>query len=285
MELALRVRLGILVTLTLSIAVVWTMPGADAAETPPFTVTFLTIGQGDAIFIETPDHVQVLVDGGPGSTVLTELAAVMGAFDHSIDMVVASHPDADHIGGLVPVLERYNVSSVLLTENENDTNVSRAFRDEVATEGARVIDARAGQTYTLGASTTMTVLSPVTDPTGWESNESSIVLKVTYGDTGIILTGDAPVSIEKELVQRYGDTLHADVVKLGHHGSRTSSSKVFLDAVDPAYAIISAGKDNRYGHPHEEVVTRVHDAGIETVSTVDGRVTVASDGQHLTVTQ
>lgn len=251
----------------------------SASREPLLTVAFLAVGQGDAIYIETPDGVQLLIDGGPDGTVLRELPKVMPWWDRSLDMILATHPDKDHIGGLVDVLGRYEVSRIIRTENESDTAVSSAFNFMAAEEAGAVTHlARAGDVIQLGASTTLRVYSPASDPTTWESNNASIVTKLSYGDIDFMLTGDASVGTEEWMVDEYGTALASEVLKLGHHGSRTSTAESFLDAVAPMYAVVSAGVDNRYGHPHAEVVERVRAHGIELLDTRNGAVVMQSDG-------
>ena len=205
---------------------------ADVTESTDdnlLTVAFLDVGQGDAIFIETPDGVQVLIDGGPDSSALRELARQMSHLDRTIDIVLATHSDKDHIGGLIDVLSRYEVTSVITTTNQKDTTVARTFTESVQLEGADLYTAQAGQQYQLGASTTLFILSPLGDPTNWESNSASIVALLQYGDTSFMLTGDAGLNTEEYLVSSYGEYLQSDVLKLGHHGSKTSSGDDFFD--------------------------------------------------------
>ncbi len=292
----IRMRLGVLsllglVALLLSLApaltsgqlaVVFGVADSDRL----LTVSFLDVGQGDAIFIETPDGVQLLIDGGSDNAVLRELSTVMPFWDRKIDMVVATHPDKDHIGGLVDVLNRFEVSEIVRTENKSDTAVSSAFIFMENDEGALLHLARAGDIFYLGASTTLTVYSPPGDTTGWESNNSSVIAKLSYGEIDFMLTGDASSGIEEYLVETYGGSLESEVLKLGHHGSRTSTAPAFLLAVDPEYAVVSAGKDNRYGHPHPEVIAVVEKAGAEILSTaLFGTITFKSDGARVWTTK
>ena len=247
------------------------------------TVSFLDVGQGDATFIESPSGTQVLIDGGADSRILGVLSGELGFFDRDIDMLVATHPDGDHIGGLIDVLIRYDVGTVLMTENVNDTPVYDAFIRAVEEERAAVLYARAGQVYDLGlgsaGSTTLTILFPDHDPTNMESNDSSIISRLTYGGTSYLFTGDAPQNIEEYLVEKNSTLLASCVLKVGHHGSRTSTSELFLRSVTPTHAIISAGKDNRYGHPHKEVTDLLMKYSITTKNTADfGSIVSESDG-------
>lgn len=275
-----RWRLIFLVFLTAITFFLWFLPSDNlVAQSNLLRVSFLDVGQGDAIFIETPEGIQVLIDGGPNSAVLKGLSNLMKISDREIDLIIGTHPDNDHIGGLIEVLERYRVGSILLTENQSETAAYRRFATATESEGASIITARRGQTFTLGASTTLRVLFPVTDPSQMESNASSIILQLQYGEVEFMLTGDAPQSIEDYLVSLEGETLESEVLKLGHHGSKTSTSADFLERVDPDFAIVSAEADSRYGHPHPEVVELVSGRGIDILHTADlGTISFFSDG-------
>ncbi len=262
---------------------VWSFVPASEKTPGLLYVAFLDVGQGDSIFIESPSGTQVLIDGGATEGVLRALSREMSFFDRTIDMVVATHPDQDHIGGLVAVLERYKVGAILMTENKSDTPVSKRFLEAVHNEGSNMLYARTGQTYDFGngkaGSTTLQIFFPDRDPRGLESNTSSIVAQLIYGETEFMLTGDSPVAIEDYLVSHFGELLHSDVLKAGHHGSRTSTGESFLGAVHPTYTVISAGDGNRYGHPHKEVMEALGAAGVITKNTAEmGSIVFVSDG-------
>ena len=244
------------------------------------TVAFLDVGQGDAIFIETPDGVQMLIDGGANNSVLRVLAEEMAIGDRDLDVVLATHPDKDHVGGLVDVLQRYDVASIIKTNNESETSTGEAFDLALENENAEIYFAKAGQQLALGASTSILIFSPNGDVRDLESNTSSIVAQLRYGDIEFMLTGDAPISIENYLSKTFGKDLESEVLKLGHHGSRTSSGEIFLDTVKPEYGVVSAGKDNTYGHPHSEVVENLQKRDINMLNTADGGTIVfKSDGK------
>ena len=246
------------------------------------TVAFLDVGQGDAIFIEAPDGVQMLIDGGPDGAVLRELGKQMAVSDRDLDVVLATHSDKDHIGGLVDVLERYEVENILITNNKNDTTVANVFMDKVLEEKATDYVATYGQQLALGASTSLLILSPTGDVTDWESNTASIVAQLRYGDIEFMFTGDAPISIEEYLSRTFGKNLESEVLKLGHHGSRTSSGEIFLDTIKPEYGVVSAGKDNTYGHPHSEVVENLQKRDINMLNTAEeGSIVFKSDGKSV----
>ncbi|HMO78003.1 MAG TPA: MBL fold metallo-hydrolase [Candidatus Paceibacterota bacterium] len=291
-ELIFRIRIITLTILLVFVLILFSpaVTGEQSAallaakQNNELTVAFLDVGQGDAIYIETFDGVQVLIDGGASNSVLSELGENMPLLDRSLDVVLATHSDKDHIGGLVEVLARYEIDQLILTENTNDTAVARAFAAAVAAEGAPILLARAGQEIILGASTTLVIYSPATNPATWESNSASIVAQLKYGETEFMLTGDASINIEEYLVGSYGPALKSEVLKLGHHGSRTSTAELFLDMVTPIYAVASAGKDNSYGHPHAEVVNKLTKRGISLLSTADlGTIVFKSDGERVWV--
>ncbi|MFT5037384.1 MAG: competence protein ComEC [Candidatus Azotimanducaceae bacterium] len=282
----IRMRLMVLIVLATLSGGVWLLQSTAQAENNSqyLTVTFLDVGQGDSIFIETSDGVQVLIDGGPGSGVLRNLGEVMGVRDRTIDMIIGTHPDKDHIGGLVDVLERYEVATILTTENESGSAVASTYRSRIKNEGAEVTYARRGQEFALGASTTLRVLFPDLDPSDMESNSSSIVLQLMHGEIEFILTGDSPKGIEEYLVLLEGEHLKSEVLKIGHHGSRTSTSELFLNEVNPMFAVISAERDSRYGHPHVEVTDMLFNASVVTLSTAEsGDITFVSDGAEVWV--
>jgi competence protein ComEC len=233
-------------------------------------VHFLSVGQGDAVFIEAPGGQQVLVDAGPDTTVLRELAKVMPFWDRSIDMVVATHPDMDHIGGFPEIFQRFDVGTVLDNGASADSGVYEAYVYERDREGADIVTVRAGQVISLGE-VYIEVLFPGNNAEDIKDrNDSSVVLRVVYGENEVLLTGDASKKIERFLVAKYGDSLQSDILKLGHHGSKTSTDKIFLETVSPEVVVISAGEGNRYGHPHEDVMDTVRAFGAEILSTQDG---------------
>ena len=247
------------------------------------TVSFLNVGQGDAIFIDAPSGRQALIDGGRGRVVLRELARASPWWDRSIDVVVATHPDLDHIGGLPDVLARYRVGLVMrssvLDEGSADSAAFDAAADAEAKQGAALLVAKRGQIIDLGGGASMEVLYPDRDVSGVETNAGSIVARLVYGETAFMLTGDAPQAIEEYLALLDGKELHSNVLKAGHHGSKTSSSELFIGFVSPEYAVCSRGCDNSYGHPHAEVVALFKRFEIPALDTCkDGAITFVSDG-------
>jgi len=252
--------------------------------TPELKVSFLDVGQGDSILIEGPTGIEMLVDGGKDRSAVRELPKVMGPFDRSIDLMVATHPDADHIGGLPDVLSRYQVSTIVESGREGDSSFVDRLNNAVPREKGLVqVLARSGMRIHLGDGAYADVLHPGNNVAKLpDTNDASIVLRVVYGDTEFMLTGDAPSWVEDRLVNEYDEALRSDILKAGHHGSKTSTNAAFLEAVNPDIVVVSAGKNNSYGHPHEDVVTRIFASGAALISTIDrGTITFISDGKEV----
>lgn len=276
----MRVRrsiLQLLVVVTGAIAfTLWLMVALKVGERP-LEVVFLDVGQGDAIYIETPLGSQVLIDGGRDRRVLRELSKVMPFWDRSIDLVIATHPDADHIGGLVDVLEAFQVDYLMDTEVKNDTPVFRSYTAAVKTEAVERIPPARGTQITLDDNVILTVLSREVVAAS-NTNDASIVARLDYGDTSFLFTGDATKEIERELLGLH-DVLDSDVLKVGHHGSDTSTSSEFVSAVSPSIAVISVGKGNSYGHPTKNVLDTLSDQTVRVLRTDEvGTIRLMSDG-------
>jgi len=241
----------------------------------------LNIGQGDSFLIVAADGKKLLIDGGRDTTVLSELSKVMPIGDTTIDVVLATHPDADHIGGLQYVLQRYHVGLFLTSQVTTDTKTFTDLYKELLKEHIPSYYVRHGMVLTLDAvtSTTFTMLFPDRDTSTWKTNEASVVGKLQVGNRSALFTGDSPSSVEHFLVQAEGKELHSDVLKLGHHGSKYSSSTEYLKAVAPALGLISAGIDNHYGHPNTETLGRLNDLNIPWISTQQkNTVDLVTDG-------
>lgn len=249
----------------------------------------LDVGQGDAILVVSPSGRRMLVDGGPSpSAVLDGLGRRFAPWDRRLDIVVLTHPDADHVGGLPAVLDRYAVAAVVAPEVEHHTPDAQAWRAAVEVEaaaGALVFEAVAGMRIGLDpeAGVVADVLWPPRDrpPPPEAVNDHSVVLRLVHGRTTILLTGDIEAEVEARLV-REGAPLAADVLKVAHHGSETSTTPDFLAAVRPSLAVISAGADNRFGHPTASVLERLERIMVRRTD-VDGAVEIIGDGRALWV--
>ena len=263
----------------LAAASVMLLATALAVRSPRLTVTYFDVGQGDAALITTPSGRQVLIDGGPDRSVVRELSRAMPWWDRSLDVVIATHPDADHVSGLIDVLQRYDVSYILEPGVMHDTPQAESLVTLVADEGAEHVLARRGQYIDFGDGVRLEILFPDRGVERLETNTASIIARVRYGDTSFLFTGDSPESVERYIASLHGRDLESDVLKAGHHGSRTSSSLLFVGFVSPDYAVISRGCDNSYGHPHAEVLrifSRLEATILDTCE--EGNVSFESDG-------
>lgn len=250
-------------------------------------IYFFDVGQGDAIFIEAPNGNQVLIDGGPDNRVLQKLGEVMPFYDKNIDLVVLTHSDADHISGLMGVLERYEVESVIYSNIVRNSTLYNAWQEAVIGEGSGVIDPVAGKVVDLGNGAMLNILHPAESLAGKvmeKVNNDSVVLMIKYGETEILLTGDIEAKAERQIILSKAE-LNADILKVAHHGSKTSTIEEFLYEVSPWVAVIQVGAKNRYGHPTKEVLNRLENFGVKLYRTdVGGDIKVISDGQDLQIT-
>ncbi len=243
----------------------------------------LDVGQGDALFIESPTGTQILVDGGPPRKILSQLAHVMSPFDRTIDAIFLTNPDQDHIGGFEDVLDVYKVGGVFESGTINDSKTYQNLKEKIKSKNIPDILAKRGMRLHIGGGAVVDILFPDRDVSTWASNDGSIVAKLTYGITSVMLTGDSTSVTEKIILAENSKTnLTSTILKVGHHGSRTSTSNDFVKAVVPKYALISDGKDNKYGHPHKDTLDTLTQFGAEIFRTdLLGTIIMKSDGKNV----
>ena len=255
----------------------------DLSQPHFLEVNFFDVGQGDAIFIETPQRHQILIDGGPDSTILEKLTKEMPFWDRSIDLIILTHPDADHLSGLIEVLKRYKVEKILWTGIVKDTPAYQEWLKLIENEKAIIFIAQAGQRIKAGRAY-WDILWPMENLEGKElknTNNTSIIAKLVFGVNSFLFTGDAYKSVEKKLIES-GANLDSDILKVSHHGSKTSTSEEFIEKVSPKTAIISVGKDNKYGHPHQEVLETLAKYDINILRTdLQGDIKILCNSQSL----
>jgi len=291
---------GILIALICFNILAW-MAVYDLSRPQFLEVIFFDVGQGDAIFIETPKRHQILIDGGPGSVILEKLGKSMPFYDRTIDLIILTHPEFDHLSGLNEVLKKYKVENILWTGIVRDTAEYKEWErliEEEREEGSRIKIAKVGQKINLliyEINSYIEILFPFGNLEGKEfkdSNNTSVVSKLVFGTPpthrppasrapiSFLFTGDIYKESERDLIEK-GVNIDSDILKLGHHGSKTSSSEEFLKEVSPEIAIISVGKENRYGHPHQEVLELLEKYGIKILRTdLDGDIKIISDGKN-----
>ena len=266
--------------LALLVLVVLTIWGAVLfARDKKLHLFFFDVGQGDAILVRQGQF-EILIDGGPDRSILTHLGRVLPPWDRRIEIVVLTHPHADHVTGLVEVIGRYEVGEVWGTGLIHTSDIYRSFLTGIRDNGLSFRVVAAGDRYEY-EDLAVTVLAPFRNLAGMRldnANLGSIVLKLSYGNFAALLTGDAEETVQAALLDRHGD-LTATVLKVPHQGSRDADLPAFVSAVRPQLAILSVGPNNRYGHPHAEVLQRYRSLNIPLLRTDrDGTVTLTTDG-------
>ena len=242
-------------------------------------VQFIDVGQGDSALISLPSGENVLIDAGPKSSA-GKLCNYLNEQDvEKIDLLVLTHPHEDHIGGAEKVFDLYDVEELLIPDGTSDSSIYKKTMQSAEDEGCKITTAKAGMTTSF-SNAQFTVLGPVF-PEEYDTNNLSIVMTYTYGETRFIFTGDAEFPAENDIIDKFGDDmLKSDVLKVGHHGSSTSTGYGFLSAVSPDFAAISCGKNNEYGHPHSEILNMLKTAKVDISRTdTEGTIVFSTDGK------
>lgn len=242
-------------------------------------VYVLDVGQGDAFLIESPTGIQALIDTGPPNKILSQLASVMPSTDRSIDLVFISHPDQDHIGGILDVLENYSVGLIFESGVSVDSQTFQSFKNLIKEKNIKDLLAKRGTRVDVGDGAYIEILFPDRDVSNFETNEASIVMRLVYGENSIMFTGDAPVETEEIILsENTAESLQSDILKVGHHGSKTSTSVDFLNAVKPEYAVISVGLKNKFGHPKQEILDLLANFNVQIFRTDElGQIEIKCD--------
>lgn len=270
-------------------SIVETLPPAESStnktdivsqtQSGELKIHFIDVGQGDSILIQSGDY-DMLVDAGEndkGDTVVTYLHS-QGI--STLDYVIGTHPHSDHIGGLDDVINNFSIDKVILPSVEHTTKTYEDVLNAIGSQGLKVTKPIAGDTYQLGDAS-FQIIAP-NGNYGDELNDWSVGIKVTNGDTSFVMSGDAESQAESDICNN-GLDISANVLKLGHHGSRTSTSGAFLNKVNPQAVVISCGMGNSYGHPHQETMTKLSAKGVQIYRTDEqGTVIATSDGKNIT---
>ena len=271
-----------IILLTIALGLGFTLLQEFIRTTGELELHVLDVGQGDGILLQTAEGHNILIDGGPDSKILESLGEVLSPFDRTLDLVVMTHPDADHVTGLVPVLQRFEVDHVLMSAPAHNTDVYKAFLKEVTELEIPYTFASAATDFQFGE-LHLDVLWPfeaVTGQTVKSGNNVAVVMRASSGENSILLTADVEEEVEEVLLEA-GVFLEADILKAGHHGSHTSSTPEFLEAVGAELMIISSGTGNDYGHPHEETLAKAEDLGMEVLRTdLEGTVSLIFSTLH-----
>jgi len=248
------------------------------ADTPPMAVHFIDVGQGDSIFIQSPEGKTMLIDAGEKNGMAEKYLNSIGV--KTIDILVATHPHLDHIGGLVDIVKKFEIKSVVMPRVTDTTTVTyRQLLEAIQAKGLRITEGKAGLVIDFGGSVLTECLAP--NSTDYKDvNDYSVVIKMTYGEVSFLFTGDATTVSESEMLKLQKDKLKATVLKVPHHGSTSSSSASFLKEVNPQVSIFSVGKGNDYGHPTQTILKRMENTHLFRTDT-QGSVIIATQGTTL----
>lgn len=257
-------------------------PKPPVPSTAKLKVHFIDVGQGDSILIQLPSGQTALIDGGSASAAGTVISHLKAAGVSKIDHLIATHPHEDHIGGLINVIQEFAVGKVYMPRVVHTSKTYENILLTIKAKGLKVTPAKAGLTLDCGPEVKLTFVAPNSE--SYENvNSYSAVLKLSYGSASFLFTGDAEALSEQEILAAKTDVT-ADVLKVGHHGSNTSTSGPFLEAVSPDIAVISVGEGNSYGHPSQQVIAALTKAKAEIYRTdLHGTIVVVSNGQEITV--
>ncbi len=256
----------------------------DISENDNYTDTlevhFIDVGQGDCTFIKCGEH-SMLIDAGNNNKGSMVWMYLQKQGIEKLDYVIGTHPDADHIGGLDVVIYKFACDTIILPDYEKDTKTYEELIQTIENKSYKITRPKTGAEYSLGEAE-FTIVSPVGDDYGSNANDYSVGIRLTYGDTAFLFTGDAEEEAENDMITG-GQELDADVYKISHHGSKTANTEEFMNKVSPQYAVISCGEGNGYGHPHAEVLNRLRGMGVCVFRTDEqGAIVVKSDGKSLT---
>jgi competence protein ComEC len=277
-------KIKILIALFIITIVVWVDIFIEENNNNYLRIEFFDVGQGDAELIIAPDKKQALIDGGPDLSILEKLGKSMPFYDRYIDLVILSHPEADHLNGLIEVVKRYRIGAIITTGVIRDTEQYKQWIEIIKEKNIPIYIAQSNGEIDFGNNIRLEILYPSENLIGQkisDSNNTSIVGRLIYNKFETLFTGDIEKSVENKLLAANID-LESDILKISHHGSKTSSGEEFLKAVNALMAVIEVGKDNKYGHPHQEVLGRL--LSLQVFQTgKDGDIEILSDGEKFSV--
>ena len=272
--------IGIIVVLLAGYFGIDLTQGSKVPKDSQLMISYMDVGQGDAAYIKVNGN-DILIDAGPRSNSKELLEQLKAKNIDDFELVIATHPHEDHIGGMVDVFKEYEVKAFYSPKITHTTKTYENLVKAVKDEGLKTKELKSGMVIDLGEGAKFDVFTPQKSEYE-ELNDYSPIMKLSFGDTSYLFTGDAEKLAEEEALDKYKTSLDSDVIKFGHHGSSSSSSNAFIEAVSPKYGIISCAKDNKYGHPHRETLDIIKKYNIKTFRTdTDGEIILTSDGKSI----
>ncbi|MGL6174521.1 MAG: ComEC/Rec2 family competence protein [Cellulosilyticaceae bacterium] len=271
------------------LAIILTLTGCATQSKAPsqvglgeeLVVEFIDVGQGDAILLQASNQV-MLIDTGDNGTEKNLVQHLKDKGIKKIDYLIGTHPHADHIGGMDKVIDQFEIGQIYMAKKSHTSKTYESVLMAIKNKGYKVLSGKAGVSFTFGKGIKVEMLSPIREEYS-ELNDYSIVMKVTNNEDSFLFTGDAEKEVEHDLLEAKVN-LEADVLKLGHHGSSTSNTAEFIEAVSPEYAVILSGLDNKYGHPHKETMEVLTKEQISYYDTkLNGNITFTSNGQGIAI--
>lgn len=247
-------------------------------------VIYFDVGQGDSILIKTPSHHTILIDGGPGTSVVSKLGNYLPFYQQKIDLIILTHAHEDHLAGLIGVVNKYEVGQVIYSDVEYSSSSYKEWQSIMEIKEMVVTEPVVGQEYKFG-DVVLKILHPFEkyNETPEDINDTSVVSRLTYQDTSFLFTGDASIDVEDELLEN-NINVSSNVLKVAHHGSKYSSSFDFLEAVSPSYAVIQSGAGNSFGHPHKLILNKLNGYNIEILRNDEmGDIVLTSNGLDINI--
>lgn len=267
--------------LTIIAILVWT--AVFQASDTNLHVYFLDVGQGDSIYVRTMNNYDILIDGGPDKKVLSELGSIMPFWDRNIDLIILTHPHADHLAGLIEIIKRYQIGEIISTDAIHTSPEYLEWLRTIQDKHINFHTIKAGDIKNLDQNVSLNFYWPqesYQNKTVNDLNETSLVAKLGYNKFSVLLTGDINQDIERNLVSNSSINLSSNILKIPHHGSNTGFTEDFLQAVSPNIAIISAGAKNQFGHPSQPTLDKLEKNNVKFFRTdLNGRIEIISDGQ------
>lgn len=286
MQQARKIKLTILGILTVSSFLIWSVYFSIRLDNN-LKVTFFDVGQGDSALIETPNQNKIIIDGGPDNSVLAKVGRYFSFYDRAVDILIVTHPDSDHLAGAVEIIKNYNVKLVIVNGKKCATSLCGEFEKIIKQKNIKVVAAAKGQEIDFGGGAKMDILMPEVQAAGVANkegdNNSSIISFLSFGKDSFLFTGDAEDKEEIALINAWPN-LTAEVLKVGHHGSKNSTNQLFLNRIKPKFSVISVGAKNTYGHPTAEVLNKLEQIGSEIFRTdLGGDIKIEATGSGVMV--